>query len=459
MSSHADPILSAFDPAHLIEHLARDFPRPSGYCVAFSGGLDSTVLLHALVAMRTSLAAPLAAVHIDHGLHADSALWADHCRAVCERLGVPLATCRVDAHPAPGESPEAAARAVRYAAMDALLEPGAMLLTAHHRDDQAETVLLQLLRGAGVEGLAAMPAIRSRGAAWHARPLLDVRRAALRDWAQRHALEWIDDPSNAVAQADRNYLRLEVLPILARRWPGAADRLAASAGHCADAGQIINERATSDLGSLLGGSGERLKLAGLRSLAPARAHQVLRAWLRHCGAPPLPGRRLGEAVAQLRAARADNHVRLDWHGWSLRVYRDEAWLTLNSDLPRPSSRMTWRGQELPGGMGSLSRHWAPGGIDPQRWSSGRVEIGFREIGLRCRPAGRAGTRTFKKLSQEHGIPPWLRDRLPVLFIDGEPAALANCCVCEPFAASQGGWWLHWTPPGIPAVDAAHGPDA
>lgn len=449
MSSRADPEAGAFAPALLLEWLARRSPPAAHYWVGFSGGLDSTVLLHALAALRGRLSVPLAAIHVDHALQAGSAGWAAHCRRQCEQLGVPLSCLRVDAAPAHGESPEAAARAARYAAIARILGPRAMLLTAHHLDDQAETLLLQLLRGAGVEGLAAMPGLREWRGGWHARPLLGWRRAALHSWALARQLHWIEDPSNAETRADRNYLRHRVMPLLAARWPAAAEGIARSAALCAEGAQIIVVQAAADLRAIRSTDPSRLRLDGLRGLPLPRGRHVLRLWLREQGAPPLPQRRLDDALQQLRDARTDAAVCIAWGGVELRRFRGEAWLLGARVARAPLRPLDWAeaSHALGPGLGSLSRRQGAGGIDPARWARGRVQIAYRHAGLRCRPAGRSGSRPFKKLAQECGIPPWLRAITPIVLIDGEPAAIANCCVCEPFAAAPGelGWIVEWSP--------------
>jgi tRNA(Ile)-lysidine synthase len=446
-------VSSRASAAHLVERLRALFqdhlPAPSRYWVAFSGGPDSTVLLHLLAKLRGELPAPLAAVHVDHGLHPDSVAWGRHCEGVCDRLDLPLQSLRVDATPGKGESPEAVARDRRYAAIDAVLEPGSMLLTAHHRDDQAETLLLQLLRGAGVAGLAGMPLLRPWGDKWQGRPLLDIARADLRTWGERQGLSWIDDPSNAQLTADRNYLRHRIIPDLLLRWPGALESIARSAGHCADAAELAALQAERDL-AVAGGAGSRvLHLVPLRQLSAARQRAVLRHWLAAAGAPPLSSRRLSDARHQLLQGRSDADIRIVWRGWQLRRYRDTAWLLADSRLTPPVKPIPWVGDrlELAAGLGTLRRVARAGGIDPQRWHNGRVEVVYRDPGVRCRPAGRQGSRDFKAIMQEAGIPPWQRPIVPIVRIDGQTAAIANCCVCEPFAVgpTSSGWWVEWAP--------------
>ena len=437
------------EPELLLEQLSRQFPQPGHYWVSFSGGLDSSVLLHLLAAVRTRLGAPLSAIHVDHALQPGSDAWAGHCRQECDRLGIPLISVLVDATAADGESPEAAARAARYAAIAAAIGPGAMLLTAHHRDDQAETLLLQLLRGAGIEGLAAMPVIREWNGGWHARPLLGWRRAALRAWAVAKHLRWIEDPSNAASVADRNYLRHQVLPALTARWPGAVESIARSAVHCAEAADAIRLQARQDLEAALSADRERVRVDALRDLPAVRARNVLRLWLRDHGTPPLPFRRLVDALDQLCRAGPEAAVRIAWAGVELRRFRDEVWLLSATRAVAAPGTRDWVGEEmqLGPGLGRVRRRHAPGGIDAGAWSRGCVQIAYRDARLRCQPAGRAGSRPFKKIAQEFGIPPWLRYIVPVVLIDGKVAAIANCCVCEPFGAAPGasGWVIEWIP--------------
>ena len=449
MSSRVKPDVQSLTPDFLLGRLNDDLPAATHYRVAFSGGLDSSVLLNLLVMMRARLRAPLSAIHINHRLQAQSAAWSEHCRRECQRLGIPLTTLEVDAVHRPGESPEAAARVARYNALAEAIGPEEMLLTAHHRDDQAETLLLQLLRGAGVEGLAAMPLVRAWAGGWHARPLLAASRAAIHDWAVAHRLLWVDDPSNAGLAADRNYLRHRVMPALTERWPGAVQNIARSAAHCADAAAMIRDQAALDLAQIPGSSADRLPVAALRGLPDARARSVLRLWLQRLGAAPLPAARLQEALSQLYTARADAQVCIAWQGLTLRRYRDEVWLVAEHRCAPPAADLDWDGGPLllGPGLGLVRRRLAPGGIAPQLWEHGRVQLGFRRAGLCCRPAGRVGRRSFKDLAQECGIPPWLRDRVPLVLIDGELAGVANCCTCDPFAASVGtlGWVIEWSP--------------
>ncbi|MBT8093949.1 MAG: tRNA lysidine(34) synthetase TilS, partial [Gammaproteobacteria bacterium] len=247
----------SFTHEHLLEQLAAlrtEVPAPSRYVLAYSGGLDSTVLAHALAASATGV--PVIAVHIDHGLHAESSQWSEHCRDFAAGLGIEFRCRKVLVQLESGKGPEASAREARYSALHAEIEPGDWLLSAHHREDQAETLLLNLVRGSGPAGIAGIGAVRRFGCGWLVRPLLHVDREALQGYAGRQGLQWLEDPSNTDRRFDRNFLRHEVLPRLKTRWPDIAARLQRSARHAGEAAALLADLAAIDLDTL-GGRAER----------------------------------------------------------------------------------------------------------------------------------------------------------------------------------------------------------
>lgn len=438
-----------FSPESLLQQL-RDLPIPDGGCyrVAYSGGLDSSVLLHVMAAVAGQLTAPIAAVHVDHGLSSHSANWSAQCAEICRSLGVSIDIRKVTASPVPGESPEAAAREARYGAIRELMSAGDVLVMAHHQDDQAETVLLRLLRGAGPRGAAAMrPAVRF-GGGWLIRPLLGVSREALRPYAEQAGLDWIDDPSNFDTVFDRNFLRRRVLPALKERWPAAGRLLARSASHFDEASQLLAELAEGDLAGCGGTQPGTLSVHALQGLTGRRIRNLIRYWLEGRGLTSPDTVHLQRVLDEVLPARPDAQPEVAWPGGRVRRYRDD--LHALAALPAiPSTGLTWRGNgplELPPGLGRLRAEPSVGsGIRQGAFREGDVEVRFRAGGERCRPASRGVTRPVKKLMQEFGVPPWERERTPLLYIAGELAAIAGICTCEPFAAGPGeaGFLLHW----------------
>lgn len=430
-------------PEYLLSILARWPPAPR-YRVAFSGGLDSTVLLHLLAAARAALPGDLCAAHVNHGIHPQSGDWAGHCARVCEALGVPLAVLEVDARPVPGASPEARARRLRYEALAGCLGQDEMLLTAHTLDDQAETVLLQLFRGAGPAGLAAMPALRALGAGRHGRPLLEVPREAVRAWAAERNLSFIEDTSNQDLRFDRNFLRHEILPRLRQRWPGIAGTLARAARIQAQAAEGLAREAEADAGWSEDGT---LDVASLRELPPERRGNVLRAWLRHQGLPPPGPERLGQLFREVVEARADRTPCVRWAGAEVRRYRDRLYASAPLAGRDPRRVIPWRpGEPLRLAHGLLEAEAGAGeGLRAAACTGGEVELRFREGGERLRPRPGGARRTLKALFQEAGVPPWLRDRVPLVFVEGRLAAVAGRWVDAEFAAAPGepSWKLSW----------------
>ncbi len=426
-----------FDEAGLLKILA-SLPQPTGWLIAYSGGLDSRVLLEALARLQPRLGQPVRAVHVHHGLlpHADA--WSEHCRETCDALGLPLETVRLDLQVPPGESLEAVAREARYQALAERLGQGEMLLTAQHRDDQAETLLLQALRGAGIEGLAGMPRCRPWHNGWQARPLLDYPRADLHRWAQEQGLAWVEDPSNEDRRFDRNYLRHAVMPVLRARWPGAARTLARSAGHLADSLTVLREVAQTDLAACRDGS--ELRLDCVAALSGVRRAMLLRTWIRDSGHPVPDQRRLQTIIGQVLSAAEDRSPCVSWDGVSLRRYRNHLYLTPDPLPPVPSAEIPWQEPvtlPLPPGCGELRLEAAELGIPRHAWTGGRVQVRWGENPVRCRLQGRAGARGLKKLCQEWGAPPWQRPYLPLIFVDDQLASIAGLGLCEGPVATAG----------------------
>lgn len=418
---------------------------PQRFIVAYSGGLDSHCLLHLLSRCRAQLAVGIEAVHVHHGLQPQADRWVEHCRQVCRQLDIPLTVLQVEARAAKGESPEAAARQARYAALQEIIKAGDILLTAQHRDDQAETLLLQLFRGSSSRGQAAMPWQRAFGAGTHWRPLLEVGRDELLEYAEHQQLHWVDDPSNLDTRIDRNYLRHEVMPVLQQRWPAIQNTLGRVASQQAENEGLLEALAALDMQGLVG-TGQSLSLPGLAALDAARQRNVLRHWLRQQGLALPSRRKLLQVQHDMLGAAQDRNPHLEWPGVELRRYRGRLYAmpplrTVATDWCRD-----WNLQEkvvLPW-SGQLSSQPAVGeGLRADiRDTPARIQLRLRQGGERCRPAGRDRHHSLKKLFQEAGIPPWQRQRIPLVFVGDELAAVPGLCVCEPFAAPKGGEGLY-----------------
>lgn len=392
--------------------------------VAFSGGPDSTALLHALATLPEAHARSLRAVHVDHGLHADSARWAEHCRNFCHDLGVPLDLHRVTVDRHGGMGLEAAAREARMAVFAQQLLPDAYLLTAHHRDDQAETVLLKLLRGAGPEGTGGMRELRAFAAGHLWRPLLDTPRSVLVDYLREHALNSIDDPSNRSPAIARSFLRQDILPRLSAHWPHAVRSITHSARLHRQAADYLHQDAARVLETLLHASDHSLDAHAWLALHPALRGPVLDQWLHACGfaVPTLAQRE--QLRRQIPRARGGRVPLVQWPGVAVHVWRGR--LHAHRPLPRPPSawRSAWHGEalELPAAAGTL--RLLPANPGHARIPGLRVSLGA--TGIRLRPAGDPHTRSLRDLFQQAGVPPWRRQRCPLIHDrDGTLLAVAD----------------------------------
>ncbi|RON56932.1 tRNA lysidine(34) synthetase TilS [Pseudomonas frederiksbergensis] len=426
--------------ARLVLNLA-PWRTASTWRIAFSGGLDSTVLLHLLAHLAKTESLPaLSAIHVHHGLQAAADAWPEHCRSVCDALGVPLEVVRVQVQP--GASLERAARDARYGAFIAATHANDVLLTAQHRDDQAETLLFRLLRGAGVRGLSGMPGERVLGQGHLLRPLLEVTRAELEAYAALHQLSWIEDPSNEDRQFSRNYLRHQVFPVLTERWPQAQATMARSAAHLREAQELLDELAQIDLVE----AGSRsdfdwlglpsLNLAVLEKLSAARQRNVLSYWLK----------------TRTRLPDSDH-----WSGWEdLRDATGDArpiWRLAEGELHRASGRIWW-----------LSGPWLRTPPVAGRWADPTLPLALLDNGqlsmtgqvpdgplhIRYREGGEImslperGHRDLKRLLNERGVPLFARGRLPLLYCGEQLLAVAGLQGLN--GSVRDGWNLHWQPP-------------
>ncbi len=402
--------------------------------VAFSGGLDSHVLLHALAQLPNL---QLSALHINHGLNPDAVDWSLHCQRICDDLGVSLNIMVVNATPQRGESPEAAAREARYKALSACLNDAAVLLTAQHQDDQLETVLLQLMRGAGPKGLSGMPVLKPLGQGLQLRPLLEVTREELAAYAQKHTLQWCEDPSNADRQFDRNFLRHEIIPLLAQRWPSLSSTVSRSARLCAKSAQWVHRQASEDLDLVRTHTGAALSVSAILGLPSDRSMELLRLWFREQGTQLPSESLLIRIINEVLMAREDAQPLVSWDKHSVRRYRNKLYLvfaTPSIDLPWQQDWKTGNELHLPKPLGTLV--WQ-GDSKPQMVLQVKPRIG----GERFTQKGRKHSHSLKKILQDAGVPPWIRNGMPLIYKGEELIALPYIGISEALNSSDDD--IHW----------------
>ncbi len=444
---------SAFTAERLL-HILQSFPAVNSYVVAFSGGADSTALLHALCAIENQLNVPLSAVHVNHGLHDDADHWQLQCEHFCLQNNIKLACLKVDLTTRSGKGLEAEARHLRYEAISGLLKPGAGLLTAHHADDQAETLLLNLMRGSGIDGLSAMPDSRALGHGVLQRPLLGFQSSALRDYLRENGIEWTEDPSNQYLNHDRNFVRHEIIPLLEQRWPEVSKRL------------LLTRRAMTDARLLLEGLADDFLAQNLihpfvlRTTSQLTENTelfklVLRRWMKQAGLASIPAYRLEAFFEQVGHSGADHKTAVTWGGNSLRLYRHQLWLQTGTDI-LPCPDVHWpEGKpetDLGGDIGQLVLHTQDQPADRsvptgQTTPAGEFSVVGRNSTTEAAIYQGAHHKSLKNLFQLADIPPWLRDSIPLCQLDGELVAMGDWCFSEQFAAwmSENSIRLSWHP--------------
>jgi tRNA(Ile)-lysidine synthase len=424
--------------------------------IALSGGLDSCVLLHSIAAAQ--LPVKLHALHINHQISPNADAWEQHCADLCAQLNVPFTAVKVDVKNT-GRGVEDAAREARYAVFERHLVAGDYLLTAHHADDQSETMLLRLMRGTGPRGLAAIAQQRALAGGTLYRPLLSFTRTELEGYAQIQGLRWVNDESNSNDHYDRNYLRNQVMPVLRERWPAFANKWQQTADLCAANEALIEELAAQD--ALLADLktaivGTSISLLYFVSLSLSRRHNLIRSWLRGKGLSIPEQQHLKQIEQQIIAGRQDAETQVAWGNVSLRVYRQRVYALPLGDLPCPPDTASAFAfiTELPAGfrftlerVDSYSRLLLKADLP-------NLHLRFRQGGERCRPVGRAHSQTLKRLLQDYGVEPWLRDSLPLVYSDDHLVAVANLWICEGYQAEVDGYCLKYER--IPKTLSANG---
>ena len=423
--------------AHSIESALNLCNNPARIFIGYSGGVDSHVLLH-LCASIPRLKDKITAVYVHHGLQAEAESWAKHCEKTAKSLGVDFIVLRVNAIANQGESPEEAARNARYTALKSLIGVEDALLVAQHRDDQLETVLLQLFRGSGLRGLSAMPEIMAFGQGVMLRPLLNVSKLAIDDYAQVHGLSWVEDPSNLSNDYDRNFLRNAVLPLLKQRWPTCDKTVARSARHCADAQILISTLAEELFHQVFNAADQTLCISRLKSYDSARQSLVIRQWFQTLHLK-MPAQAFVERLqSEVLSVREGSDPVLSGQGYWVRRYRDKLYC-LKQAAPEIVRDCIW-----PKGQASItvSDHQtlfcvpSSSGIGCEQWQNAVIVVKARSGGEKIRLPGRSGHHALKQLFQEVGIPPWERAAIPLVYLGDKLAAVGDLWISADFYSEE-----------------------
>ncbi len=417
-----------------IQSQLTDYSSASQVIVGYSGGIDSHVLLH-LLANIPELKPKVTAVYVHHGLQACADDWAIHCREIAAGLGVKFQTKTVNAQAKQGESPEAAARNARYQVFQQLMGTGDILVCAQHQQDQLETVLLQLFRGSGLKGLSGMPSAIGFAKGRLLRPLLNIQQETINNYARLHNLNWIEDPSNKDVRFDRNYLRHKVIPLLEQRWPRLDKTVSRVAQHCAEAEQLLAQSVQNDMDRMYDAPTRSLWIPDLLHHTKSVQQLIIREWLSRIGLrmPRLNIIRAIQETLLMTQKSANSVVYHDGH--ELRVYRQRLYAVLAQALPNLSQVFPWVDKKQPIKLaknGELFFQESRQGIAQYVWQQAVVEIRYRTGGEKIVLPYRKGHHRLKKLYQESAIAPWLRDALPLIYINGQLAAVADIWISADF---------------------------
>jgi tRNA(Ile)-lysidine synthase len=430
--------------------------------IAYSGGLDSSVLLHKFSVLNDNIRA----IHIHHGLHADADLWLQHCEHECQKLNIPLSIFRVRVDKQQGAGLEAAARIARYQAIASAMQYDELLLTAHHQNDQAETLLQRLMRASGSQGLAGMRQYTESNGMPQYRPLLKVPRAELLAYAQHHRLTWIEDPSNTQTQFDRNFLRHDVLPLLQSRWPHAVSMLSRSADILREEHQCLNEQAALYLAQVQSLDPSVITISKLQALSPAWRAQVLRHWVNTLHCPALPSNVLQQIENELLFARHDSEATTRWERTCIRRWRDALYCSAEKENSAHDWQHLWQDLQavkLPDqnfwGWAGQSTTLAVTAEATQQYFGGPLHLSFRRGGEKIQLPKRSHHSSIKQCLQALGIPPWQRQQLPLLSsADGECLAFGDVLISEKLLHFQQLHGLRFTQLSIDTLSFDHCPN-
>ena len=420
-----------------IESALTQYHNPPHIYIGYSGGIDSHVLLH-LCASMAHLKEKITAVYVHHGLQLEADAWAEHCKKTATDLGVDFKVIRVDAIAGQGESPEEVARNARYTALRTLIETDDLLLVAQHREDQLETVLLQLFRGSGLSGLSAMPAFMNFGKGVLLRPLLDTPKIAVEDYAKLHNLSWIEDPSNQSNNFNRNFLRNAIVPLLKQRWPACDKTVARSAGHCAEAQLLLSEQAKKVFLPIFNVLDETLSISKLIAYSLTQQRLVIREWFQMLNLK-MPSQAFIERIqSDVISARPDSDPLLSGKGYCIRRYRDKLYCLKVGEAEKIVASIWPKMQISFSFSAGQALYFMPSsaGICYDKWQKSTVVVKARSGGEKISLPGRKGHHDLKQLFQEASVAPWERAGIPLIYLDDKLAVVGDLWISADFYSEK-----------------------
>lgn len=425
-----------------------EFQNVSKFWVAYSGGMDSSVLLHLFYTNKDKIKQGVEVIYVNHGLQDESDEWGKFCKQQSEKYNFPFTLLEISESCPKGESIEAWARDRRYNLMMKLMKENDVLFTGHHKDDQVETFFLQALRGAGPKGLAVMPEIRKKGNNIHARPLLNYSRDELKLYAKEHEINWRDDKSNADNRYDRNYFRHKIAPLIENRWPAYRDTLTRLISYQKETKLLLNELGLEDINDSKDDGESKLNINIIKKLTVARQKNLLFSWLEQLGLQTPGSRHIEKIIADIINSDIDKSPCVNWADVEIRRYKNYIYafntmqsIDVNSEfIWQPESILNLNGETL------IAKHVNGIGISENKLNNRNLTVRFRKGGEKIKPHYSNHTKTVKQLFQDNSVLPWYRDKIPLIYINHELVVIPGFCVDKNYMAEndEPSWDIHWS---------------
>ncbi len=421
-----------------IKEILNKFKDSRKIIIAYSGGIDSSVLLHLIFSIKDDLKQSLEVIHINHGLHEKSDNWEIFCKAQCKKFNISFKAININELPPKNESIESWARNKRYFLITKEMKKGDLLLTAHHMDDQVETFFLQVLRGAGPRGLSSMPVIKKITNGYHVRPFLNIRRSELEKYANTNNLSWQDDESNLDVRYDRNYLRHKVLTYLEMAWPSYRQSISRAISHQKESMDLLNDIASEDMSKVLHKNFVNLDIKLLKELNLPRQKNLIFYWLDNLNLEKPGSRHMDQIIKTLINTSSDKSPCVNWKNTEVRKYRDYLYASNTIKQHNINEEIHWN-TNLPieiQGEKLIAKETLGKGILRSCIDGAKISIRYRNGGEKIYSNSLNNSKTVKQLFQEHGVLPWFRDRVPLIYVNEELAVIPGFCVGKKFSASK-----------------------
>jgi tRNA(Ile)-lysidine synthase len=425
-----------------------NFPGSRKYWIAFSGGMDSSVLLHLFYLNKDEIKQDIEVLYVNHGLQKESSKWGDFCEEQCRLYGLTFTQLLIKEDCPKGVSVEAWAREKRYSIIEEVMNESDVLFTAHHQDDQVETFFMQALRGAGARGLASMPIVKLVNDVFHSRPLLNYSREILQRFAEENNLIWQDDESNMDCRYDRNYIRHKIIPVVEERWPSYRETISRLINHQQEYKVLLDDLASNDLDHTQHNESMVLDLEKIKCLSDERQKNLILYWLSKSKLD-LPGsRNLAQIILDIICSPVDKSPCVTWKNTEVRRYKNLLYASKKTQEHDITVELTWKPEQALNVLNeTLTAKPGNGkGISKLKTKDADFVIRYRRGGEKIHPNNMEHLKTVKQLFQEKSVIPWLRDRIPLVYINEKLAVIPGFCVDKSFSANldEPSWDICWS---------------